>query len=394
MKKKYVHRAIEKELKAGAAEFPVVVVTGPRQTGKSTLLQTLFPKYAYATLDDPLTRAAAHADPTFFLARAERMIIDEIQYAPELLPYVKIAVDRQRALNGRYVLTGSQLFPLMAGVSESLAGRVALYELLCFSGEEAAWLKLDKPDDCFSAMFKGFFPEVVVHGADRNRFYSAYLQTYLDRDIRQITSVHDLKIFQNFLELLAARAGALLNLNEIAKEAGISFTSAKRWLSLLETTRIVYLLRPYTRNISRRVVKSPKVYFTDTGLLSFLLRYPDPASLQAGPQAGSMFENLIIAELLKYRHNHNKNYELFFYRDSAHNEIDVIVDCGPALYLLEIKSTATPRPGQFGVLRAMTAEWPQSTGYLLSFTQEKQKISDRLCSMPWDSFLEMLATCP
>lgn len=388
--KRYVHRAVEKELKAAAGEFPVVVLTGPRQTGKSTLLQTLFSTHDYVTLDDPFTQKTAKEDPRFFLSRSECMIIDEIQYLPELLPYIKMAVDKERSKHGRYLLTGSQSFPLMAGVGESLAGRAALYELLGFSSEETPRLVLSHPKSCFAAMFNGFFPEIVVHGADRNRFYSAYLQTYLERDIRQISSVHDLKVFQNFLELLAARAGGLLNLNEIAKEGGISFTSARRWLSLLESTRIVYLLRPYTKNVSKRVIKSPKIYFTDTGLLSFLLRYPDAATLQAGPQAGALFENLVIVELLKYKGNHNLNYELYFYRDSNHNEIDVVLDNGPSKRLLEIKLTATPRIEHFSTLKKITALLRGSHGCLLSFVQKKDKISEKIESLPWTEILKIL----
>ena len=388
--KRYVHRTVEKELKAAAREFPVIVLTGPRQTGKSTLLQTLFPNYDYVTLDDPFTRKTAKDDPRFFLSGHERMIIDELQYLPELLPYIKIAVDKDRSTNGRYLLTGSQCFPLMAGVSESLAGRAALYELLGFSSEEMPGLLLSDPKSCFAAIFNGFFPEIVVHGVERNRFYSSYLQTYLERDIRQITSVHDLKMFQNFLELLAARAGGLLNLNEIAKEGGVSFTSARRWLSLLESTRIVYLLRPYTKNISRRVIKSPKIYFTDTGLLSFLLRYPDSATLSAGPQAGALFENLVIAELLKYKGNHNSNYELYFYRDSNHNEIDVVLDSRPSIKLLEIKLTSTPRPEHFSTMNKITKLLNRSRGFLLSFTPNKERVSEKVESLPWAEILSYI----
>ncbi len=384
----YIHRAIETEIKAAAKEFPVVVLTGPRQTGKSTLLQTLFPKHHYVTLDDAFTRKAAKDDPRFFLSRSEHMIIDEIQHLPELLPYIKMSVDKNRGNHGHYLLTGSQCFPLMAGISESLAGRVALYELLGVSSEEMPALMLNRPAPCFKAIFNGFFPEIVVHGVDRNRFYSAYLQTYIERDIRQIASVHDLKIFQNFLELLAARAGGLLNLNEIAKEGAISFTTARRWLSLLETTRIVYLLRPYAKNISKRVVKSPKIYFTDTGLLSFLLRYPDATTLQSGPQAGALLENLVIAELLKYKWNHNLNYEPYFYRDSNHNEIDVVLDHGPLINLLEIKLTQTPRMEHFSSLKKITSLLKTSRGYLLSFTENTEKISEKITSIPWTDFLK------
>jgi uncharacterized protein len=390
--KHYVHRAIEKELRAAASEFPVLVLTGPRQTGKSTLLREIFPKYDYATFDDPVTRKFAADDPKAFLAGTRRMIIDEIQYLPEILPYIKMSVDENRSARGRFLLTGSQYFPLMAGLGESLAGRAALYELLGFSTEEIPIGGAGKPvPDPFSLIFRGFYPEVVAGGADRNRFYPSYLQTYLERDIRQIASVQDLRVFQNFLELLAARAGALLNLNEIAKECGISFTSARRWLSLLETTRVVYLLRPYHRNITKRVVKSPKVYFTDTGLLAYLLRYPSAAVMRTGPQAGAFFENFIVAEFLKYKLNHNRNFELYFYRDSNKNEIDLLLDFGVSLKLLEIKATATPRPEHFSTIRKLMHEFKSKTGYLIAMTHKQEKVGENLKVLPWTKIMSIVA---
>ena len=388
----YIHRAIEKELKAAASEFPVAVLTGPRQTGKSTLLRKTFPKYEYATFDDPVTRKLAADDPKTFLARAERMIIDEIQYLPEILPYIKMSVDENRSVKGRFLLTGSQYFPLMAGLGESLAGRAALYELLGFSLEEIGIGGAGRSvPDPFNLIFRGFYPEVVAGGTDGNRFYSSYLQTYLERDIRQIASVQDLRVFHNFLELLAARAGALLNLNEIAKECGISFTSARRWLSLLETTRVVYLLRPYHRNITKRVIKSPKVYFTDTGLLAYLLRYPSAAVMRKGPQAGAFFENFIVAEFLKYKLNHNRNFELYFYRDSNKNEIDLLLDFGVSLKLLEIKATATPRPEHLATIKKVAAEFKAETGYLVALTDKKEKVGESLEVLPWPRILSVVA---
>jgi len=384
--KRYIHRAIEKELKAAASEFPAVVLTGPRQTGKSTLLRKIFPKHDYTTFDDPVTQKFAAEDPKSFLAGAPRMIIDEIQYLPEILPYIKMAVDENRSAKGRFLLTGSQYFPLMAGLGESLAGRAALYELLGFSMEEiGAGGGGKSASDPFPLIFRGFYPEVVAGGADRNRFYSSYLQTYLERDIRQIASVQDLRVFQNFLELLAARAGSLLNLNEVSKECGISFTSARRWLSLLETTRVVYLLRPYHRNITKRVIKSPKLYFTDTGLLAYLLRYPSAAVMRKGPQAGAFFENFIVAEFLKYKLNHNRNFELYFYRDSNQNEIDLLLDFGVSLKLLEIKATATPRAEHFSTIKKMIAELKAGKGYLIAFTDKKETVGENLKVLPWAS---------
>ena len=389
--KAYTHRIIEKEIKSALSEFPVLVLTGPRQTGKSTLLTHILPDYSYCTFDDPMTRKLASEDPKLFLSRSPKMIIDEIQYAPELLPYIKIEVDRHREANGHYVLTGSQYFPLMAGISESLAGRAVIYELLGFSMEEfpAPGILCDIKS-CFASLFRGFYPELVAQGVDRNRFYSSYLRTYIERDIRQITSVHDLKIFQDFLELLAGRAGSILNLNEISKEVGISFTSARRWLSLLETTRIVYLLRPYTRNKNKWVVKRPKLYFTDTGLLSYLLRYPDPQTMQTGPQAGAFFENFILTELLKYKFNHNLNFELYFYRDSNHNEIDLVLDYGLSVKLLEIKASATIQEKHVAQLKTLLSDFKKASAYLVSFSDERHKMAQNVETLPCKNLLEII----
>src|SRR5207302_2324162 len=259
----YIPRLLEKGVRRAARQFPIVVVTGPRQSGKSTLLKHLFPSYRYVTLDDPVQRLAAKKDPSLFLDNlGKKAIVDEIQYAPDLLPYMKMAVDRDRRRGGQYLLTGSQVFPVMAGLSETLAGRVAIFELLGFS-----WAELrrspDSPAACFQQLWRGFYPDPAIHGVSPSAFYSSYLATYLERDIRQIRAVHDLTVFQAFLELLAARSGSLLKLTEVAKECRITHTAGRQWLSLLESTRIVFLLRPYFRNITKRVVKTPKLYFTD-----------------------------------------------------------------------------------------------------------------------------------
>ena len=224
-KKRYIHRLIEKNLIARAKEFPIIILTGPRQTGKSTTLQHIFPRHNYVSMDNPLTQSMAVNDPKLFLENNKPpLIIDEIQYTTELLPFLKIQVDKDRKKNGVYILTGSQVFNLMEGISETLAGRVALFELLGFSFEELMKHKLagKTPEQCFDFIYKGFFPEPCVHNVDLNAFYGSYIQTYLERDIRQIRSVHDLRLFQQFLELLAARVGSLLNLNEIAK--AVSYT--------------------------------------------------------------------------------------------------------------------------------------------------------------------------
>ena len=388
MKSTYVPRDIEPELRAAARQFPVVVLTGARQTGKSTLLQHLFPNVPYVTLDDPFTRQAAQDDPRSFLAQAPRLVIDEIQQAPDLLPHVKVLVDADRRNAGRFLLTGSQAFPLMAGLGESLAGRAAIFQLLPFSQHELGNAALPV-DRCFQRIFDGFYPDVVAHGVDRNRFYSSYVQTYLERDIRLMTAIHDLKQFQNLVGLMAARVGNLLNLTELAKEAGVSAPTVRRWIALLETAGLIYLLRPYSGNLSKRIVKSPKLYFGDTGLAAWLLRYPTAESLRHGPQSGALFENFVLLECLKHKANFGAAGELFFYRDSNHNEIDLVVETGAITHLVEIKQTATPKAAHFDVLRRLQSVFPRSQACLATAASKEERLSAQLVARPWSQ----LAAC-
>ncbi|MBI3252913.1 MAG: ATP-binding protein [Candidatus Omnitrophica bacterium] len=390
MTRKYLKRTLELEIKKAARQFPVVVLTGPRQTGKSTLLKKLFPRHHYAELDDPLTRQAIKRDPQLFLENhAPPLVLDEIQESPKILPYIKMWVDANRSKNGQFILTGSQVFPVMAGITESLAGRAALFELLGFSWEELG-KKSDSFKACFHQIFKGFYPDPAVHGVQPGNYYSAYLKTYLERDIRQIKSVHDLTVFHNFLELVASRVGSLLNLNEISKESGISHTTARQWLSLLESTRIIYLLRPYFRNISKRVVKSPKIYFTDTGLLSYLLKFGGPEAVAAGPMGGAFFENMVVVELLKEKFHRNKRGELYFYRDSNHNEVDVLIDEGMNKTLIEIKMAKTLRPEHADFLSRFQKKIPHSSAYLVSLCGDRTRLFKNVWAIPWSDAHELL----
>ena len=222
-----------------------------------------------------------------------------------------------------------------------------------------------------------------MHGADRNRFFASYVQTYLERDIRLLTAVHDLRLFQNVVELLAARVGCLLNLNEIAKEAGVSFSTVQRWLSLLESTGLVFMLRPYSRKMTRRVVKTPKLYFGDTGLAAWLLRYPDPELLRGGPQSGAFFENLVVLECLKRKASLARNAELFFYRDSNRNEIDLVVEAGSSVTLVEIKQSATPRAEHFSTLSRLLPLFPKARGYVAAPIAKDEPFSSALSAIPW-----------
>lgn len=385
MPPRYLHRELEETVRRAARQFPVVLVTGPRQTGKSTLLLHLFPKYRYITLDDPVQRLAARRDPGLFIENlGDRAIVDEIQYAPNLLSYFKMAVDRQRNKKGRYLLTGSQIFPVMAGLSETLAGRIAVFELLGFSWKELGIQTKDQTAaGCFRRIHRGFYPDPAVQRVNPSLFYSSYMATYLERDIRQIRAVHDLTLFQSFLELLAARAGSLLELTNVARDCGISHTVARQWLSLLEATRLVYLLRPYYRNISKRVVKTPKLYFTDSGLLAYLLKYPDGETLRAGPMAGAFFESMMVIEQLKRLFAQARPWQLYFYRDSNDNEIDLLIDHGRSLTAVEIKMSGSVSPEHAKALTRLPSNLPVAQRYLLSMTPTEFEIVRGVQALPW-----------
>ena len=392
--KKYINRTIEEDILRSVKQFPVIMLTGARQTGKSTLLKHLFKDYTYITLDYPDIRKFAKRDPALFFEKyGNHLIIDEIQYVPELLQYIKIMVDNNRDKNGLFILTGSQHFSLMHGLSESLAGRVAIHNLLGISLGE---LKVSSEDldvnTTFDLIFRGFYPETAVHNVKTSLFYSSYLQTYLERDIKQLLAVHDLSLFHDFLELLAARVGSVLNLNEIARECGISFPTVKKWTSLLETTQIIYLLRPYYKNISKRVIKSPKLYFLDTGLLANILRYQTPETLRSGPLNGNFFENLIISEILKKRFNQCNNYELYYFRDSNKNEVDLIIEHDGMLELIEIKLAKTIKYKFIEVLQKISKIIPYSRPVLISFDRNNVPLAKDVASLFWYDFIREFPT--
>jgi predicted AAA+ superfamily ATPase len=386
--KRYVKRAMEGELLRISAQFPVTLLTGPRQTGKSTLLTHLFPGYEYISFDDSSLRLAARNDPALFVENLRcPVIINEIQYVPDILPYIKMRLDRGR-VNGSFFLTGSQVFNLMAGVSESLAGRACLFELLPFSVEELTPPQrkpLRTPVECYRQILRGFYPVPNTENTDPRAFYGAYLSLYIERDLRQIKSIGDISVFENFLHILAGRAGNLLNISGLAGECGIAHATAKNYLSILENSRIIYLLRPYTTNSAKRFIKSPKLYFTDTGLLAYLLRYPNAETLMAGPAAGAVFENMIIMEFFKKKMNRRLEGDLYFYRDSNNVEVDLVIDRGRDFELYEIKSAKTLRPGMAAGLGRAGFEGAQKT--LLSFYETPLPLAPGVTALPWWSIL-------
>ena len=389
MKQKYFIREAEALLSKAADQFPAVLVTGSRQSGKTTLLKHRFPKHAWAGLDDLDTRRLANRDPEYFFSQfPPPVVIDEIQYAPDLLSYIKVRIDKERHLTGQFILTGSQTFQVMKGVSETLAGRIAIFDLFPLAWSEIlandSFPKGAEGDQLLlQNLFRGFYPELHARPSiDYDLWFQSYVQTYIERDVRDIKAITNLYDFQAFMKLLAPRAGQLLNLSEIAKEAGIAFTTAKEWLSILESTYIVKLLRPYHNNHTKRIVKAPKLYFVDTGLLCYLLAVKSVEILSQSPFLGNIFENMCIMEVVKHHEYSLAREELFFYRDASKNEVDLIIKSAHELRAYEIKFTKTPRERMLSGLIAFKKEFPQSELHLVSL-DEKQLGFPAAKSLHW-----------
>lgn len=342
----FVPRTLAGPLKTQAEKYPVLALTGPRQSGKTTLLREMFPDYAYVSLENLDERLFATEDPLGFLnAYPERAIFDEAQQVPQLFSYIQGRVDERRQM-GQYILSGSQNFHLLQHITQSLAGRVALFQLLPFDFSELQAAQA-LPEDWLDAAVKGFYPAIFDRGSDPAFFYHNYLQTYIERDVSQLEKVKDLRLFRNFLALCAGRAGQLLNVSQLAKESGVSHHIAREWLSILESRYVVFQLPPFFQNFSKRIVKTPKLYFYDTGLLAFLLGVRGAASEVGQDMLGSLFENLIVAELHKQNHHRLLLREFFFWRDSNDNECDLLCPVGSLFDVFEIKSGRTVYPKHF-----------------------------------------------
>lgn len=360
----YLRRSLEPTLLRAAREFPAVVLTGPRQSGKTTLLTRLFAKsHQYVSLDAPDLRASADADPRGFLAQHHPpVILDEIQHAPGLLSYVKEHIDRHRAEPGQFLLTGSQNLLIGHRVTETLAGRAAMLRLLPLSRRETGRqprqpLPWQTPSasrsragasgsELWKSVLRGGYPEIAANPKrDLGLWHASYVLTYLERDVRGLRQIGDLTQFQAFLRLLAARSGQLLDLTDLARELGVAVNTVKAWLSVLEATYQVIVLRPYFANIGKRLVKTPKVYFTDVGTLCYLVGLKDPAHAAAGPMAGAIFETAVLAEIVKSLVHQGREPQVYFWRTAAGEEVDILVDTGETIVPIEVKVSATPRPG-------------------------------------------------
>lgn len=388
MSKRYYSRAVEPFLKEAAGQFPAVLLTGVRQAGKSTLLRHVFPDHTFLTLDDSGLRSVARSDPELFLSSyPEPLVIDEIQYVPELLPALKMRIDRDRRRTGRFLLTGSQAFQVMQGVSETLAGRVAVFRLHPFSWDE---MDGETPDTAglTKQMVRGFYPELIVNQQmDPELWFGSYISTYIERDVRNIKQILDLGMFQDFITLLAARAGRLLNLSEISKECGITQPTARAWVNILESTQLIYLLRPYHRNITKRVVKTTKLYFMDTGLLCYLLGIDSGPRLLKAAESGHLFENMVVAEAVKKASALKGRTDFWFYRTQSGVEVDLIAGRKGMVRAYEIKFTETPRPQMASALKLFGKELNCTERAVLCLKQQSQPLLEGIPAVHWQKGL-------
>jgi uncharacterized protein len=388
----YIKRLLHNALNEAMKFFPAVLVTGPRQSGKTTLLrhELANQQAAYVSFDDPLERDFAHKDPHGFLDRFQKqpVILDEIQYVPELLQYLKIYIDKNRQQNGCWILTGSQQFQLMHNVSESLAGRIAILELLPFSILE---FELKDGKNLPSLLWYGCYPEPALNMevGKRDLWLRSYVQTYIERDLRQLQHIHDLSAFERFILLMAARHAQVFNATELAREIGISAPTIKSWGTLLEAAYICYFLPPYFKNYGKRITKTPKLYFIDSAIVAFLTRQPSIDAILAGPMGGAFFEGLIISEAVKVFTFLGKKPDLFFWRSHDGLEVDLLIQMHGKLYPVEIKMTATPTLQHLEPLnkfKKIVGNDADETGVLVCRVPKKVSLSENNIALPWHEF--------
>ena len=395
----YIKRDMEKLVTELSSEYPAILITGPRQVGKTTMLQKLMEatRRAYVTLDVLNARQLAKTDPELFLQTyGTPILIDEVQYAPELFTYIKIMVDKNHT-PGEFWLTGSQAFKLMQGIQESLAGRVAVLNLSSLSQNEIynhcvnepfkpdlerlkqKQSKADSADlmQMFERIWRGSMP-AIASGTYSNRdiFYSSYISTYINRDVRDLLPAVDSLNFLQFITAVAARTSQLLNIAEIARDASIDQMTAKKWLGILETLGLIFYLRPYSNNALKRAIKTPKLYFTDCGLAVYLTKWSSPETLESGAMNGAIFENYVVSEIVKSYYNAGKEPYLYYYRDKDAREIDVIMESDGRLHPIEIKKSASPNNGMikaFSLLDKATV--PRGVGAVICMKNELSALS-------------------
>lgn len=370
-----IRRNIETELKTLLGEYPVVTILGPRQAGKTTLAKTALKDYAYSNLEDPEAREIARNDPKAYLAQfPDKVIIDEIQRVPELLSYLQVAVDAKPG-NGRFVLTGSHQLSLREAISQSLAGRTAILHLLPFSIDELrkGGIEFERFEDyCFT----GFMPRIYEQAQRPTTAYANYYQTYVERDVRQLIQLKDVSLFEKMLKLLAGRAGQVFDYSSLANDVGVDAKTIRHWISILEASFILFKLPPYFENFGKRIIKSPKYYFTDVGLLCYLLGIREPEQITRDPLVGQIFENLVVIECLKQRYHKGRMADLYYFRDSNGNEVDLLAQSGRLLHAIEIKSAATFKMEQLKGIRRFKELTKQVSASYLVYSGKPHRLSD------------------
>lgn len=377
-----ITRDIAPLLLKSAAHYPVVTVTGPRQSGKTTLCRSLFPDKPYVSLEAPDIRRFATEDPRGFLAGlSQGAILDEIQRVPELSSYLQGMVDADPT-PGRFILTGSQQFEWMSGVYQSLAGRTAILRLLPFSLAELE--SAHPPVDMAQTLLTGFYPRIHDQGLDPSQALGDYFATYVERDLRQLAAIHDLQSFERFVRLCAGRIGQLVNLASLANDTGISVSTVRNWLELLQASYILHVLPPWFTNTSKRLVKSPKLYFCDVGLACWLLDLRTREQVERDPLLGNLVENLVVADVLKQRYNRGETGPLYFYRDAKGNEVDLLIPTGRQFHAVEIKAGATVNPDYFRGLSRFSEAFPDAVASRhVIYGGEARQARSTVTVIPW-----------
>lgn len=393
---KYLTRDIEKVLKSASLRFPAVIMTGPRQSGKTTLLRHIFKaSHKYVSMDNPDARLMAIKEPSLFFDNYKPpLIIDEIQYAPGILSYIKMLIDKDRKKAGQFILTGSQLFPMMANVGESLAGRIAVFTLLSFSIREQFGIPAKLSLDVLKKRaLTGGFPDVALgNKADSELWFSGYLQTYLERDVRQLRQVGDLTDFQRFLHLAAAYNGQAINLSNISRDLGAAVNTVKAWFSILEASGQVALIKPFYLNKGKRIIKSPKLYFLDTGLLCYLSGITSAKQIFKGPMAGQLLETMVLGEIIRNFYNKGRISRVFWYRTSDGNEVDFVVEREGKIMPVEVKLSSRANSAMAKGLSYFCGQFKGRVGkaFLVNLSSERLSLGKGLESIPFSSFVDEL----
>jgi len=372
-----LNRKLGIKINESASKMPIIAITGPRQSGKSTLIQALFPDHHYLNLEDPELRQFALTDPKGFLhTQKGSLILDEVQYVPHLFSYIQVISDKEK-IPGQFILSGSQNFQLMESISQSLAGRVSIFNLLPFSLEEIKGSSFEM-ENFEEYILKGFYPRIYDLELDPYRWLQDYLRTYVERDVRQLLNIGDLGLFRQFLEICAGRIGQLVNFSEIGNQLGISYQTVSKWISILETSFICYTLRPYHKNFNKRIVKSPKLYFYDTGLACALLNLRTVDELNRHFAKGALFENLVLNEVMKNQLNQDLPANIYFWNAASSHEIDLVMEVGGKLIAAEIKSARTINSNFFSSLTYFqnASGISSEDSYLIYGGEEVQKRSN------------------